>query len=330
MFTKQYRTLYSKIIFLLIFIVMGLSTLYSKLPDYASYQQIFEGGQPFGYTTFSFGIIVGFFRYLNVDYDIFRIILLLLGLLLAARLVHRYNEHASNSSVVLSVLHLYVLLWFLIEFYLIRLRAGVSFALFAFFFANFIGKVGVSRSKIAIPTYLVTSLFLHPATFFYTFLFVLPSLVIISRRRFFFSRSSLTVASSISALLVLFVSVYYIPLIRGENTNSELNIIRLLSYTVIPLYLFILSANVFIKKWIVCITPASIFIIHYLFFIIGICVMYVDGLISDAGEAIVRIHGTAAFVAIMLLQLDSSIRVRIFLLSLPIVDSLFFIRTLLL
>ena len=363
-------------ILLVMLFTMGIFWLASfaisikDLPDYQSYEQIYEiGGLNYlmASTDLGFVAVIQASKILNMDYEQFRSAILLASLTflsIALILVYRWLR-ASNGNVAILKLRPFImliasvsLLIFMLEFLLIRIRAGLGLSLVSFAFALYLTAKRPNK-----PTNLVVTLIfyifgysIHGSTAIVLgYLLFLPILykVLFSRLRPFFSTPIL---KAIIACVLLAVAFYFVFMVsiqsveRGENVESPLNGIRLLSITVAPLllaifdYVWSLKSEKFGYKrmhqtskrvldykvsvaaqrklsWIAFSTHC------YLALAFALLILYTAGFITESGEAIVRVFTLSSVPAIFVILLGSS-RYSIIWLFLLLSNALFFLNTL--
>lgn len=280
-----------------------------SLPDYDSYGKIFEQPDSYQSWNFLFSSIFGL-AILVMKYDVVRHIFLVIGTLLCAFLVSRHR-HSLPSFIVL----LPIVVIFLLEFFQIRLRAGLSISLF--YAAFFIG-VRSLRFLISIPL-MALSFAVHPATGFT--LLLCSGLILKGIRSIKLRFLCLLIGWMIFLVLIDFVSSD-----RGEHLFSDINLVRLLTMCLFPMLGLLFLRNF---KLGYLARPEFSGIGSVFFCGFAVSTLYIFGFFSTSGEAIVRILSLVTGVSLLVsvLTTNYSKLTKNFALSILFLNALFFINT---
>jgi hypothetical protein len=356
----------------LIFVLLGEFISPSSNPDYTAYEGIYEiDAENFATTSngYCFTIIVRAAKYLGLDYADFRHCLRFVSIMLfmaALLVIGRWSEDfrggstlSFGSSLILALLVVGSVFVFGVEFFQIRLRAGLSVSLLALAFSLILcrprrssfGRLGAGVTLLGL------SLGVHTFTGIVLIYLLLWPLVlsiaynslqtIITRKVSLASIAVILFASAIASLVYLCSnSADY----RGVDLSSPLNHVRLLAIAIVPSIIVLgllspLIRNVFrflrrppqvstvklpeslkraaLRKdsWLYF---ASV---NYLFLALALCVLAPFGLTQNSGEALVRIFTLSSVPAIFVIYLRPSIYTPLWIFLLTL-NSLFFVNTL--
>ena len=242
-----------------------------NLPDYDSYQRIFADPENFqgwnlAFTTFALVVSNVF------SYESFRLLIFILGALLYSSI---YKYVRKDKLIPL----LFIAFILVLEFFMIRLRAGLCI----FLFYSALTLFNKSRFTLAIVNVFLAGL-VHPATFFTLALIYWP---IIFKVKLNFELLLILAIQWFSFLLLIDV----LSVERGAHLDSEINLVRLMVLLLAPtILLAVLSPSRFTIKNIQenC-EFSNIFVLN-----IVVLLMDLVGFFATSGEAIIRIYSLVA------------------------------------
>jgi hypothetical protein len=304
LFSKQQHT-FLLLCFLLIFRFIFET---EKLPDYEAYFEIYSNPALYREWNLIFTTFIEGFKFL-FPYEIFRFTIFIFGTILYLKLslIQTWKE-----LVPLFLLSCIILL----EFYMIRLRAGMCITIFYFFYFCFMRQLKI----ISLP-FALTSFCLHPATFLTLSLVYWPKILNITlNKAFIFFNICLWVCA---LLIVDFVSVE-----RGEHLYSVINPYRFFVLMFIPTLFFLIISKFDLGK---ILNKTHTEFIGLLSLNIALIGLYLAGVFETSGEAIIRVYsivaGPALLFSIILNNDKCSTSYKILAFSTLSINSLFFIRT---
>lgn len=197
-----------------------------ELPDYYSYEFLYENNSSYNeslklhiWNKIS-SIFIGF----DINYDIFRVLIYITELSVLLKLYFNLLESVNKYNINKYYFHFIILISFIVEFLLVRIRSGLSMLLIV---------VGLLSKNILISiSFVLLSLLTH-----YETVFIIISLILILSGRLSIIKVSLSI---IFILIIILNGVEY----RGGNFISDLSIYRYFPY----LILFSLFIIFFKKK----------------------------------------------------------------------------------
>ncbi len=342
-----------------------------ELPDYEAYERIYEiGGLNFALASTELlfvavnlaGNIVGF------DYEQFRTMVLLMSMAMLSFSLLRverwlraggYNPNFAKLPTypLIAIFTVAALFVFFLEFFQIRIRAGLALSIMSIAFSVYLTARRRNRFRVVFFTFLllICGYGAHASTtiilgYFLFFPFLCGFLYLNFRPLI----GGLKLKASIF-VLVMAASMYLISLVsaqselRGEQLVSPLNVFRLLCLSIIPIVYIALDYALAKKNesrldlnsrvmglvvgsghgvvasrrlsWIYFST------LCYFSLAAALLVFYVAGFIDEAGEAIVRVFTLNSVSAIFVILLGPSRYLRVWLFLL-LSNSLFFLHTL--
>mgnify|MGYP000270498987 CR=1 FL=1 len=277
----------------------------SFLPDFYSYQRIYSEATSGGDWEIGFVAFVILLNKIGVQYNEFRIIVSVIGFILITKIYVR-SFYTNNSVQFRSFLSLG---WFLIpavlvmvflEYYLIRLRAGLGVAIFV---SGFVLMLRGSMVSWVFGFILVVgSFFFHQFTaLVLSVFFIFPYLWFCFRKLTWFRRVPYFFPCCL-VCGVFFIAFHFQYTVRGENLFSPLNLFRFFCLGIVPLIFSIFNFKE--SRVLRRATPIrfydvfpSYFIDMYLLFSFSLIIYFILGLTSDTGEALVRVFTLASFPA---------------------------------
>lgn len=345
----------------LVFWVVGQYVSIEVLPDYLPYERIYEiEGANFAEspTERFFTVAIQWSNRLGLSYVQFRSLVLTfsLGLFLWSTLLldrwvarQRHGRDLRNVSLGTALGVMAAVLIFFLEFFLVRIRAGLALSLVSFAFALYVtaGRVSAAR-LLAVVVVLFISSGMHGFTTAVLSYFLFAPLIY----RTLYTRITLTNARRVDVTLVTIMligsSIGIVLLaarwseMRGEHISSPLNAFRLICIAAVPLAISlsttILRAALALgaeaskagrpairsreSSW------ATFGTLCYLALALALLIADALGATQDSGEAMVRIFTLSSVPAILVfvMQVRKDLLLWLFLLS---ANSMFFVNTLL-
>lgn len=360
----RYRNYY--FIFLACFLYFFSHFLINEtlLPDYEAYKTIYniqasnfaDSGNDLFFVYF-----VKFFYELNFSYEAFRISLVSISLFLIVFstvvfvkysnlvLISRKTNYYDLSFGLMLVFAVYFLLF---EFYSVRLRAGLSISFFYTSLVFFIVSNKSSWLRLLAIVFFLLSIGAHLMTAVTLFGFLMVPTILFLNMKFFTDfltiRKFLLLCFILSVLSGFFIvlGVVFFSNLRGDNLNSNLNPVRFLFISIFPILIYffweikkikrdILSYEMlfggdrrkssitlsFAKEiWVYFITMA------YVGCALVLSLFYVVGMISTAGEAVVRVFTLSSVASILVLTLKKN-KISFFWVYIIFINSMFFFNT---
>jgi hypothetical protein len=336
----------------------------TSLPDYEAYKAIYNmrasNYESVGSDLF-FVYFVKFFYYLNFSYESFRFALVLISLFLivfSSLLFVKYkkwmfiSDKTKLSDFFICIVLFFSTYIFLFEFYSIRLRGGLSLSFFYAFSVFFIIR------KKSLLFYFLSVLFLymsfgtHLSTAITLFGFLTVPTILFLNLKFFSRIIGVRLyfllafwLSVLSGFFIVFGMIYF-STFRGEHLNSKLNFVRFLFMSVVPLliyffvdmrkinnsirlYYYLLQEKGYDKEllsrypkeiWIYFITNA------YVGCAIALIFFYSIGMLSTAGEAVIRVFTLSSVSSLLVLSLQKN-KINLFWFFVIFSNSMFFFNT---
>ena len=326
----------SIVYFLLIFFISFQFINQESFPDYDSYQRIFLSfGFDFESEWEPFFILLNFiFNSLGFEYDTFRLFILvssLFSIYLTLLNIKKIIKFQVKSNFLIKLVLLFILSVVFFEFFIIRIRGGLSSSIFLLGFSYFLIP---KKKKINFFLGLFL-LFLSSQTHFNTFLILSFFILIPYVANKLTFNYTITFIYFICSVIVSFLLLTQLDISvedRGSNMYSELNFFRFLSISVIPVlvYFFINFYNLINKSLVVNfsrqIIPIRYMTINYISLSLALLFLYPLGYTNYSGEALVRIFTLSSFVFIMIMSIRK-IDFWWLWFYLALINSLFFINT---
>tara|TARA_B100000989_G_C19528736_1_gene468396 strand:- start:787 stop:1788 length:1002 start_codon:yes stop_codon:yes gene_type:complete len=307
-----------------------------SLPDYEPYQRIFLSfGLDFKSDWEPFFILLNFiFNSLGFEYDTFRSFVLgisLFSIYLTYLNLNKISKHHIKINWLLKTVLLFILSIVFFEFFIIRIRAGLSSALFLLGFSY------VLISKINKINFLVGLFFfiLSSQTHFSTFLILSFFILIPYVTNKLTFNYTITFIYFICSVIVSFLLITQLDISveeRGSNTYSELNFFRFFFISVIPIIIyfiinfFTLINQSFIIRFFPQTIPFRYMAINYISLSIALFCLFPLGYADYSGEAIVRIFSLSSITFVFLINYHGSDYWWLWL-YLGLINSLFFVNT---
>lgn len=329
------RASYIGIILVLITFFYLLLNL-GELPDYESYERIFTDAVLGGDWEILFVALAYLFTHIGLSYSDFRDFILVtssLSLLLTLRAIDRQRLGAARFANDVIFYHLFltfVLLVFFLEYFVIRIRAGLAIGVISLAFYFFLS--GGRMGRLAAVVLVVLSFFVHQFTSIILAILVIFPIAWSSMPKFFLRKKSLFyLVSAFVACMVLF-GIQTTFESRGENVFSSLNSVRFLAISVIPLIIYFLipgETRIYATggEGYYNVEFVRNFVRLYVIFSAALFVSYFLGLTENSGEAIVRVFTLASLPALYSLVFIGSVRKAPISSYILATNALFFIAT---
>jgi hypothetical protein len=316
----------------------------SRLPDFDSYYIMYYKGESLGRNYECFYNITLFFQKLGFDYQQFRHVVLLAGLVFASIILrlrrNSYLYHSGSLGIFpdKSIKILILISIFIFEFYLIRLRAGISIFFFLLFFYALQYppeyKVNLPLRFILLLGIVLVSALIHLQTFITIALFIGPAAL---WSRYIKSNGSLNKFLYFTLCLIAWLALFWLGISdsslehRGSNLASNLNIVRFVMISILPIMIW-----PFLRKF----YPGNerelrgkksfpyLYALNYVCSAIALLTYYYFSSVAEgAGEAIVRVMTLSSFGAIISLALGGVAYRNIMALYILVINSLFFLNS---
>jgi len=335
----------------LIYIFFGLCLLgwflylldASQLPDFEAYNVMYLGGDDLGGRYGAFHKINLISIALGFDYLEFRYLVLAMGLVFAFIVLKIMWEnyflacHPEKFTFKNIIFLLIIVSTFIFEYFVIRLRAGMSIFFFAYFFYIwlYLKKYKINNFLLYFQLFisLQASAFIHFDTFISIAFFVGPALL---WGRYINLRGPLVEFLYFTLCLGCWLALFWLGMThsleaRGPDLASKLNPIRFLMISIMPIMMWTFFKGFYSgpqnkqirKKY-----YPYLYAVNYIASAVALLFYYYfSPAADDAGEAIVRVMELSSFGAIMSLAIGGfsfQNGVAIYILA---INSLFFLNT---
>lgn len=338
--TKKYfyffQSLTEQNIFLiLLFFGIYFFAFYTDInPDYSSYKLIYSGSIPLNEPLYL--LINKISRECGLSYDNFRSIIFVFSISsLFWVLKICQNENANQKNQKLHALNyaliLFVLYIFILEFFVVRIRAGLAIAIISVGLA--LSKQIVSyriRWPILFSSFVIT-FFIHKSTTVILaiifFSMYLPSLKLYKKFNFNGVHEYLAFCLSISVTMLMALTYMNIE----RTLISPLNPIRLIAIAIIPLMIYLASIFLKHKNKLNLVDLNSIsqrFEFFYAVMSFCLIIFYLCGFASTSGESLVRFFTLFSFPALLIFVWSGGVAFSLLTTYLLVVNSCFFLATL--
>ncbi|MGV8951665.1 MAG: hypothetical protein ACOH2M_11225 [Cypionkella sp.] len=322
----------------LIAIVSLMALLWDEsLPDYAAYDGLFSNDAASSGYNLVFGALVQSVKFLGLNYEAFRWIVLFSGALLFTCFARtpRDDGRCTRNQVIFYGAYFLLVFPFLFEFYEVRLRAGISCLLFTLAFLPELLSAKKSTHwifRLVQGLLLAASLWLHASTFAAIFLFCVPPLVFIKYTPAWAKHltGAFAIALAVLWLALLYQVVSVVPT-RGDALFSTLNPARFLALFAVPMVLFFAfdlpASRADPKIWQGMNRFPLLFSINYLICAAVLAGFYFTGNLEIAGEAIVRVMTLSSLPAVLIIMRWGVGYARVLPAYLLLCNGLFFVNT---
>lgn len=334
------------------------------LPDYEAYKAIFymraSNYESSGSDLF-FVYFVKFFSDLNFSYEAFRLTLVSVSLFLITVSTVIFINHSKwvyitkksdYYDLFFALILVFSFYFFLIEFYSVRLRGGLSISFFYTSLVFFIIKGRSFLLYFAFILFMSMSFGTHLTTAVTLFGFLMVPSILFTNIKFFLRYIGIDryIKISISIIIlsgfILVFGMIYFSTFRGEHLNSKLNVFRLLFISIIPMIIYFFWERKKLKKDIevyysllMCddrislekLSAAKEIWVHfvtiaYLGCALGLVFFYLIGMISTAGEAVIRVFTLSSIVSLLVLTLCKN-KINLLWFFIVFSNSMFFLNT---
>lgn len=304
-----------------------------ELPDYEAYDQIFKMSM-LGRDWEIFFIFVNFyFRQMGFSYPEFRVFLLVFCSSALWLALSNIKPAESSKSISVRATNLFLIFFilavFIFEYFVIRIRAGFAIGIISCSIYFLFASRAPFRRILAIIL-LVLAFYTHQFTTVILVIFLgVPLLASLWKGQPLRKPRLYILASAgiVAYMLYVLNSSYEI---RGENVYSELNPVRFIMLSIVPLFMFFLTKN---ESSIPLTSGGSItdfpnyFIRFYAVLAIGLSLMYFSGMTVKSGEAIVRLYTLASIPSILSLKIAGSPFRSPVCTYILVINALFFLAT---
>ena len=304
----------------------------SGLPDYEAYQKIFD------YSIFAEGWEI-FFIFVNVflkkiglSYSGFRVFILIFSSvalwLVLSRLQSKKKVKLAPATVVNSFLMFFILAVFMLEYFVIKIRAG--FAIGLFFCAIYCLLSPQILLRIFSIIFLVLSFFTHQQTTAILIVFLVLPLAASVYKGSLPRKSWGFFSLTVSSVVYILYKVNSLYILRGEELFSPMNPVRVVMFSIVPLIiLFFLRNELNIpvtKKGSIYEFP-SYFVRFYIVLALGQGFMFVAGFTAESGEAQQRLYMLSSITALLSFRISGSAMSAPVSSYILVMNALFFLRS---
>lgn len=326
----------SLLIIFIILVIWFLCMDPSDLPDYEAYERIYEGSLLGEDWEIFFVLVNLFFRQSGFSYSDLRNFILIfcscalwltLMRLQPSQLVKATSLRTSNLFLMF-----FILTVFMFEYFAIRIRAGFSIGFICCAVILFLS----SRSLLgwtSASIFLVIAYFTHKSTTVILLVFLgIPFITAMwemaprNKNRLF----TITSIGCVAFVLYVMNSTYEL---RGEHIYSPLNPVRFVMLSIVPLIMFFFTRN---ESKITLLGSGamkefpSYFVRFYAVLALGLSLIFFAGQTGESGEALVRLYTLASIPALLSLRLSGSALNAPISAYILVINSLFFLVTVLL
>ena len=247
-----------------------------NLPDYHAYMTIYTN--PSGYSKWNIAFTtLAIVIYRLTSYEVFRFMIYLSGF---ALFIFAFKKnHKKNNFLIFAILVVVLL-----EFYMVRMRAGISIVFFYVGYALYL-----KNHKLISTLFFTLSLLFHTATGLVFFVVYLPFFL-----RIKFEKLSLIILFSIWILLFYVLDIIAVD--RGEHLYSAINPARVIFLIMVPTVLFFIFKKLKIGSLTMSQKPE---LIGLMLASVALSLMYLVGFFQLSGEAIIRAYSLIASPALL-------------------------------
>lgn len=325
---KNAFLIFSLIFFAAYFILID----WQDLPDYESYERIYNNSLLGGDWEIAF-ILINFLANLyGFTYTEFRSSILIFSLISIGALlikIEKLNLTNIRSAISSNIFIFCILGVFVFEYFLIRIRAGFAMGII---FASVIVLIGnINFIKIIIAFALAAfAFFTHKSTtvIIYSFMGLSAFTLIMDMRSMINKLIFYFLSFGVTILLLYITNSTFED--RGEHIFSPLNPVRFIMLAVVPLVIFGFLKNR-IKNNVINSNSKINFVVYferfYIILALGLIVIYFAGLATDSGEALVRLYTLTSVPALLALKMSGTIKNAPISSYLLFVNASFFLAT---
>lgn len=311
-------------IFLVACAVSALFIDATQLPDYDSYQRIYNEASLEGAWEVAFVALCYFASLEGLDYDIFRWSIFIFDCsvsLAAFELIKKTSSNNNNKFSLLTILVIgFVFFSLILEFYEVRIRAGFAFSL-ALLGAILLIKYK-SYSLLSLFVVLAANVHLATVAFLVITLASIFLFVLAEKNGFRKMANTFVYLGAFTLYIILLTSSES----RGEELVSELNPARFFMLGVFPVIVFsaVRSFNSIVEE-------EHVFLQAYVKFMISMSlimiILYPIGMLDTIGESLVRVYGLLSLLACGFAISSKTVQSLRFLLWFGVTNGLFFMNT---
>lgn len=315
----------------------------SQLPDFESYYVMYYEGANLGSSYAGFYNITLILQKLGFDYQLFRYFVLVTGLVFASIILrlrrNSYPYHSNRLGIFSdkSIELLILISIFIFEYYVIRLRAGISIFFFVLFFYAWQcppkHNVSLPLRFMLLLVILLLSASIHFDTFITIALFIGPAAL---WGRYIKLSGPLNELLYFTLCLGAWLALFWIGITdsldrRGPDLASKLNLIRFITISIVPIMIWPFLRKFYSENGRGLRGKKSfpyLYALNYVCSAIALLTYYYfSPNAADAGEAIVRVMTLSSFGAIISLALGGLAYRNIMLLYILVINSLFFLNS---
>lgn len=339
------KKLFGIIVTLMLFWLFGFflySLDASQLPDFEAYYLMYYDGENLGLSYRAYYNVGLFAQSLGMDYQDFRALVLGAGIAFSAITLSIRGTSFSGYGyqaklpILKIAAYLTLIFVFVFEYYVIRLRAGLSIFFFSISFSYWqyfkLNKSSKIFRKMMVMGAILASAIIHLETWLILVLFVCPA-AFWSRYLKLHSSSNLKYfIGCFGAWLAMFwLGINPSLAVRGPELAIALNPIRFISISIAPIAIWLLfnvQNSLFKESTVENKNFPHLFQLNYIASAAALFFYYYFSVGSnDAGEAIVRVMTLSSFGAILSIVLGGITFKNGLTLYIILINSLFFINT---
>ena len=296
------------LLFGVIFFFLSMYSLNPSLnPDYIPYSQM--SMRQLSGNFYLLGALMSLFHKIGLGYEAFRVFLVFLHIHLTYLIVKNFSRSHSDIATVIFSLVVFTVLF---EFFVIRLRAGLSIycILIAAYLLHNYPRNFFHLGFVISLMLVVCGMVMHFYSGVFLLLFLLPYLYQSSKIDLFVKRNFLFVFFLYVSIWVTLISLFneFYPSYRIDFF-SDLNFYRLLLVAVLPIYIFTLLF-LYKRKFYALIKYKNQFI-WVVSSLLGLIIFYSLPIKIDSGEGLARILSLLSVAAIFILSVEVSVGAKI-------------------
>jgi hypothetical protein len=247
-----------------------------NLPDYHAYMTIYTDPSSYSKWNIAFTTLAIVMSNLT-SYEVFRFMIYLSGFALFIFALKK--NYIKNNFLIFAILVLVLL-----EFYMVRMRAGISIVFFYLGYALYL-----KNHKFISTLFFSLSLLFHTATGLVFFVLYLPFLLKIKFEKLF-------LIILFSVWILLFYVLDTIAINRGAHLSSAINPVRVIFLIMIPTVLICTLKKLKIGSLTMSQKPE---LIGLILASVALLLMYLVGFFQESGEAIIRAYSLIASPALL-------------------------------
>lgn len=306
----------------------------SDLPDYDSYSRIYLTSFIGGDWEIFFTLVNFYFREIGRSYSDFRHFIFIFSSLSLFLVLSRVETLQYNKTILVSWINLVflfvVVAVFMLEYFLIRIRAGFAIGLICFAIYSLMSK-RVYYGRIVAFLFISLAFFTHKSTTIILLVFILVPLARIMLSGISRNKNILNFIISAFSIVLLFYMINSSYADRGEHVLSPLNPFRFVMVSIVPLVLYYFTKNecrLITTMDNPILGYPSNFLHFYIFIAFGLAFMFFAGMTETSGEALVRVITLSSVPALISVQISGTAqraKINAYILA---INVLFFLATL--